>query len=45
MKKEIEEAKKLKIEAKDLLSNYEGRIGKSKKPTDVSRRKEPLIIV
>jgi|TARA_B110000116_G_scaffold223714_1_gene203013 F-type H+-transporting ATPase subunit b len=33
MKKEIEEAKKLKIEAKDLLSNYEGRIGKSKKET------------
>jgi len=33
MKKEIEEAKKLKIEAKDLLSNYEGRIDKSKKET------------
>ena len=33
MKKELEEAKKLKIEAKDLLSNYEGRIGKSKKET------------
>ena len=33
MKKEIEEAKKLKIEAKDLLSNYEDKIDKSKKET------------
>jgi len=33
IKKEIGEAKKLKIEAKDLLSNYEDKIDKSKKET------------
>ena len=34
MKKEIEEAKKLKIKAKDLLSNYEDKIDKSKKESE-----------
>ena len=33
MKKELDEAKKLKIEAKNLLSNYENKIDKSKKET------------
>ena len=33
IKKELEEAKKLKIEAKNLLSNYENKIDKSKKET------------
>ena len=33
IKKELEEAKKLKIEAKDLLSDYENKIDKSKKET------------
>ena len=31
MKKELDEAEKLKIEAKNLLSNYESKIDKSKK--------------
>jgi len=31
MKKELDEAKKLKVEAKNLLSNYENKIDKSKK--------------
>ena len=31
MKKELDEAEKLKIEAKNLLSNYENKIDKSKK--------------
>ena len=33
MKKELNEAEKLKIEAKNLLSNYENQIDKSKKET------------
>ena len=33
MKKELDEAEKLKIEAKNLLSNYESKIDKSKKET------------
>ena len=33
IKKEIAEAEKLKIEAKNLLSNYENKIDKSKKET------------
>ena len=33
MKKELDEAEKLKIEAKNLLSNYENKIDKSKKET------------
>ena len=33
MKKELNEAEKLKIEAKNLLSNYESKIDKSKKET------------
>ena len=33
MKKELSEAEKLKIEAKNLLSNYEDKIDKSKKET------------
>ena len=33
MKKELNEADKLKIEAKNLLSNYENKIDKSKKET------------
>ena len=31
IKKELDEAEKLKIEAKNLLSNYENKIDKSKK--------------
>ena len=31
MKKELDEAEKLKVEAKNLLSNYENKIDKSKK--------------
>ena len=31
MKKELNEAEKLKVEAKNLLSNYENKIDKSKK--------------
>ena len=33
MKKELDEAEKLKIEAQNLLSNYENKIDKSKKET------------
>ena len=33
IKKELSEAEKLKIEAKNLLSSYEGKIDKSKKET------------
>ena len=33
IKKELDEAKKLKIEAKNLLSDYESKIDKSKKQT------------
>jgi len=33
IKREIEEAEKLKVEAKNLLSNYESKIDKSKKET------------
>ena len=33
MKKELDEAEKLKVEAKNLLSDYESRIDKSKKET------------
>ncbi len=33
MKRELNEAEKLKIEAKNLLSNYEDKIDKSKKET------------
>ncbi len=33
MKKELEEAEKLKVEAKNLLSDYENKIDKSKKET------------
>ena len=33
MKKELDEAEKLKIESKNLLSNYESKIDKSKKET------------
>lgn len=33
IKKEIKEAEKLKVEAKNLLSNYESKIDKSKKET------------
>ena len=33
IKKELDEAEKLKVEAKNLLSDYESKIGKSKKET------------
>ena len=33
IKKEIDEAEKLKVEAKNLLSSYENKIDKSKKET------------
>ena len=33
IKKELDEAKKLKVEAKNLLSNYESKIEKAKKET------------
>ena len=33
IKKEINEAEKLKVEAKNLLSNYENKIDKAKKET------------
>ena len=33
IKKELDEAEKLKVEAKNLLSNYENKIDKSKKET------------
>ena len=33
IKKELEEAEKLKVEAKNLLSDYENKIDKSKKET------------
>jgi F-type H+-transporting ATPase subunit b len=33
MKKELDEAEKLKVEAKNLLSNYESKLDKSKKET------------
>ena len=33
IKKEIDEAEKIKVEAKNLLSNYENKIDKSKKET------------
>ena len=33
MKQELDEAEKLKVEAKNLLSNYENKIDKSKKET------------
>jgi len=33
IKKELDEAKKLKVEAKNLLSNYESKIDKAKKET------------
>jgi len=33
MKKELDEAEKIKVEAKNLLSNYENKIDKSKKET------------
>ena len=33
IKKQLEEAEKLKVEAKNLLSNYENKIDKSKKET------------
>ena len=33
MKNELNEAERLKFEAKDLLSNYENKIDKSKKET------------
>jgi len=35
MKNEISEAEKLKVEAKNLLSDYEGKIDKSKKETKI----------
>ena len=35
MKKELDEAEKLKVEAKNLLSNYESKIDKSKKEVAV----------
>ena len=34
IKKELDEAEKLKVEAKNLLSNYEDKIDKSKKETN-----------
>ena len=34
IKKELDEAEKLKVEAKNLLSNYENKIDKSKKDRD-----------
>ena len=34
IKKELDEAEKLKVEAKNLLSDYENKIDKSKKETD-----------
>ena len=33
MKKELDEAEKLKVQAKNLLSDYESKIDKSKKET------------
>ena len=33
IRKDLDEAKKLKVEAKNLLSNYENKIDKSKKET------------
>ena len=35
IKKELDEAEKLKVEAKNLLSNYESKIDKSKKEVTV----------
>ena len=35
IKKDLEEAEKLKVEAKNLLSNYENKIDKSKKEAQV----------
>ena len=49
MKEELDEAEKLKIEAKNLLSNYENKIDKSKKETkeiidSAKKESENLII-
>ena len=42
MKKELDEAEKLKVEAKNLLSDYEDKVDKSKKETQeiINRAKE-----
>ena len=40
MKRELAEAEKLKIEAKNLLSNYESKIDKSKKETQENERQQ-----
>ena len=49
MKKELNEAEKLKIEAKNLLSNYENKLDKSKKETreivNLARKDSELIIL
>jgi len=49
IKKEINEAEKLKVEAKNLLSNYEDKIEKSKKEVqkiiNISRKKSEELIL
>ena len=49
IKKEINEAEKLKVEAKNLLSNYEDKIEKSKKEVqkiiNISRKKSEDLIL
>jgi F-type H+-transporting ATPase subunit b len=49
MKKELEEAEKLKVEAKDLLSEYDSKIDKSKKEvkeivTQAREKSEKIIL-
>ena len=49
MKKELDEAEKLKIESKNLLSNYESKIYKSKKETreiiNLAKKNTEIIIL
>ena len=49
IKKELDEAKKLKVEAKNLLSNYESKIDKAKKETkdiiDLAKKDSEKIIL
>ena len=50
IKKELDEAEKLKVEAKNLLSNYEDKIDKSKKEANkiinsAKKESEKIIVV
>ena len=49
MKKELDEAEKLKVEAKNLLSNYENKIDKSIKESkeiiDIAKKENEKIII